>query len=223
MKKVISGSGKFEFKVNGGESLGLYLIQSESCESDVKIVLGKDSRADVFTLSTGGGIINKLEVELSGKGAAASLSGLMISGGNEKIENYTFVRHKVGHTSSNQTYKGILGGHSMGVFDGKIRVEKGADKSRAHQLNKNILLSDDATMQSKPQLEIFADDVKCTHGATTGRIDSEALFYLKARGVGEDEARKILIEAFVEDLISGIKDEAIQNSLREIIGKKLKI
>ncbi len=223
MKKVISGSGKFEFKVKDGESLKLYLIQDESCESEVEIVLGKNSRADVFTLSMGGKIINKLQVELSGKGAAAALSGLMISDGKEIIENHTFVRHKVGRTTSNQIYKSILGGHSMGVFDGKIRVEKGADKTHAYQLNKNILMSDDATMNSKPQLEIFAEDVNCTHGATTGQIDREAIFYLKARGIGEDEARKILIEAFVDDLISGINDAKMQSSLRKKIGKKLKI
>lgn len=223
MKKVISGSGKFEFKLKADENLDLYLIQEESCECCVKILLGKNSRAHVFTLSMGGKINNKLEVELCGKGASAKLAGLLISSGNEIIENHTFVRHVAGETSSNQTYKGILGGRSMGVFDGKIRVEKGADKSRAYQLNKNILLSDDATMNSKPQLEIFADDVKCSHGATTGRIDRDAIFYLKARGVGEDEARKILIEAFVEDLISGINDAGLQNSLREKIGKKLKI
>lgn len=223
MKKIITGKGEFEFKIKDGENLDLYLIQEESCDTKVKIIQGKNSRSRIFTINLKGTIKNELTVELRGKGAEASLFGLSIGMKNEIIENHTFVRHAVGNTASNQSYKSILGGRAMAVFDGKIRVEKGADKSFAYQLNKNILLSDEATMNSKPVLEIFADDVKCTHGATTGQIDREAIFYLKSRGIEEAEAKKILIEAFVKDLISGISDADLRKTTAKKVSKKLQI
>ncbi len=216
-------SGSHSYTLEENSELELVIIQEESCESSIEVTLKKCSRLKIFTFCLGGKIKNSLKINLSGEAATASLFGLTIGGGNEIMENHIFMRHELGHTESNQTYKSILSDRAMGVFNGKIRVEKGADKSNAYQLNKNILLSDDATMQSKPQLEIFADDVKCTHGATTGQIDREAIFYLKSRGIGENEARKILIEAFVEDLVSGINDVGLRESIMTKIAKKLKI
>lgn len=216
-----SGSHKYELEENS--ELELIIIEEESCESSIEVTLKKCSRLKIFTFCLSGKIKNSLKINLSGEMATASLFGLSIGGGNEVMENHIFMRHEVGHTESRQTYKSILGGRAYGVFDGKIRVEKGADKSNAYQLNKNILLSDEATMNSKPQLEIFADDVKCTHGATTGQIDREAIFYLKARGIGEEEAKKILIEAFIEDLLSGINDVKLRGVITSKISKKLKI
>lgn len=217
----LSGSHKYELEENS--ELELVIIQEESYESSIEVTLKKCSRLKIFTFCLGGKIKNSLKIDLKGELATASLFGLSIAGGNEIMENHILMRHEVGHTESRQTYKSILSDRAFCVFDGKIRVEKGADKSNAYQLNKNILLSDEATMNSKPQLEIFADDVKCTHGATTGQIDREAIFYLKSRGIGEDEARKILIEAFVEDLVSGINEKELRESIMKKIAKKLKI
>lgn len=216
-------NGEFKYTLEENSELELVIIEEESCESSIAVTLKKCSRLRIFTFCLDGNIKNNLKVNLSGELASASLFGLSIGSGNEIMENHIFMHHKSGHTESHQTYKSILKDRSMGVFDGKIRVDKGADKSNAYQLNKNILLSDEATMNSKPQLEIFADDVKCTHGATTGQIDREAIFYLKSRGIGEDEARKILIEAFVEDLVSGINDTEIRGVIMTKIAKKLKI
>jgi Fe-S cluster assembly protein SufD len=122
---------------------------------------------------------------------------------------------------SNELYKGIIDNKATGVFNGKIFVRKDAQKTNAFQSNKNILLSDDAQMNTKPQLEIFADDVKCSHGATTGQLDDEALFYLRSRGIGEQNARTLLNIAFVGDVLNNIKSEELRNNLQALAEAKL--
>lgn len=211
MKKVIEENAALE----------MIFIQEESCETEMEFTLKKNSRLKLFTFCLGGKINNNLKINLQEEGAMASLSGLAISSENEIMENHISVRHESGKTESKQVYKSILRDRSKVVFDGKIRVEKGSDKSLAYQLNKNILLSDDATMNSKPTLEILTDDVKCTHGASTGRIDDKAIFYLRSRGISMEESRKILIKAFIDDLISGISDVEMQETIKQKINKKL--
>ena len=122
---------------------------------------------------------------------------------------------------SNELYKGIASGKSSGTFNGKIFVRKDAQKTNAYQSSKNILLSDDATINTKPQLEIYADDVKCSHGTSTGKIDTDALFYLKARGIGEESARKLLLQAFAEEVIEKIEVESLKERILQLFEKTL--
>src|SRR5204863_2128515 len=126
------------------------------------------------------------------------------------MDNHTAVYHTMPNSNSNQLYKGIIGDKAHGVFNGKIFVERDAQKTNAYQSNKNILLSDDATMNTKPQLEIYADDVKCSHGATTGQLDEEALFYLRSRGIGKQEAQSPLNFAFASDVLNNITIEPLK-------------
>jgi Fe-S cluster assembly protein SufD len=131
------------------------------------------------------------------------------------------VDHAQPHCFSNEFYKGIISGNGKGVFNGKIMVRKDAQKTNAYQNNRNLLLSDEAQVNAKPQLEIFADDVKCTHGATTGQLEDEPLFYLRTRGIGEMEAKKMLTMAFAQDTLSSIRHESLYKQLEKWIKKKL--
>jgi Fe-S cluster assembly protein SufD len=150
------------------------------------------------------------------------MHGLYIAGGSQLLDNHTAVYHSQPHCNSNQLYKGILGGKAHGVFNGKILVEKDAQKTNAYQSNKNILLSNDAVINAKPQLEIFADDVKCTHGATTGQMDDDALFYLRARGINENNAKALLNLAFADDVLNKISDDDFRSYVHTLTEKKLK-
>ena len=138
------------------------------------------------------------------------------------IDNKTFVDHAMPHCSSDEVYKGIVGDKASGVFNGKILVRKDAQKTNAYQSNKNILLSDTATIRTKPQLEIYADDVKCSHGATTGQIDQEALFYLRARGISKEEALVLLLNAFAQDVVNNINIDWLKERIEKMIFEKLK-
>jgi Fe-S cluster assembly protein SufD len=136
-------------------------------------------------------------------------------------DNHTLVDHAMPNCYSNELYKGVLNDKSTGVFNGKIYVKPDAQKTNAFQSNKNILLSKDAVMNTKPQLEIYADDVKCSHGATVGQMDEEPLFYLRARGIPEKSARALLVNAFASDIIEHIKIESLKERLLELISAKL--
>jgi Fe-S cluster assembly protein SufD len=131
------------------------------------------------------------------------------------------VDHATPHCFSNELYKGIVDDKAKGVFNGKIWVRKDAQKTNAFQSNKNILLSNEASVNTKPQLEIFADDVKCSHGTTTGQLNPESLFYLRARGVGEDKAKRMLVQAFAFDVLDNIRHEAVRTYLEKIIEERL--
>jgi len=151
------------------------------------------------------------------EGCECTLNGLYTVSGKQHVDTRTVIDHAKPHANSHELYKGILDGQSSAVFNGKIIVRKDAQKTDAKQTNKNLVLSEDATINTKPQLEIFADDVKCTHGATVGQLDADAMFYLRSRGIGVDEARALLIEAFARELIDGIKDQ----HFREYVGTLL--
>jgi Fe-S cluster assembly protein SufD len=150
------------------------------------------------------------------------MHGLYVAGDSQLIDNHTAVHHSKPNCNSNQLYKGIIGGKAHGVFNGKIMVEKDAQKTNAYQSNKNILLSNDAVVNAKPQLEIFADDVKCTHGATTGQMDDEALFYLHSRGINENNAKALLNLAFADDVLNKISDEHFREHIHSLVEQKLK-
>ncbi|MDH5368081.1 MAG: Fe-S cluster assembly protein SufD [Cyclobacteriaceae bacterium] len=178
----------------------------------------KNSTINAHSYTFGGGIIrNNLHIEQEGENCTTNMFGLYLLNGNSHVDNHTEVDHKKPNSYSNELYKGILDEKSTGVFNGKIFVRKEAQKTNAFQSNKNILLTDEATVNSKPQLEIWADDVKCSHGCTTGQMDEEALFYLRSRGIDKDKARAMLLYAFSIDVLKNVTIEPLKKYLDHII------
>jgi len=169
-----------------------------------------------FTLS-GKFVRNNLRAKLNGENIESHFYGFYIGKEMQHIDNHTFIDHAKPNCFSNEIYKGILEDKSKAVFGGRILVDKDSQKTNAFQSNKTILLSDDARIDTKPQLEIYADDVKCTHGATVGQLDTEALFYIMSRGISKKEARAMLIKAFANEVLEPIKIEALKNNLTERI------
>jgi Fe-S cluster assembly protein SufD len=147
---------------------------------------------------------NEIDVTLTGENAQAALNGAMMLRGSEHADTTTRINHAAPHGSSRQVYKTVLADKARGVFQGKIYVAEGAQKTDGYQLSRALLLSDQAEMDAKPELEIYADDVKCSHGSTVGDIDDDAMFYLRSRGLPETEARALLIDAFVADVFEDI-------------------
>jgi Fe-S cluster assembly protein SufD len=160
-------------------------------------------------------------VELNQSGANCNLFGLYFVDKENHIDHHTTIEHKEANCNSNEHYKGILSGKSTGVFNGRIHVHPDAQKTDAIQKNQNLLLSDDAIIHTKPELEIYADDVKCTHGATVGQLDEKGLFYLRSRGLNRKEAQQILIKAYVNEIIENVSDEKIRFELMELILDRL--
>ncbi|MDQ3394237.1 MAG: Fe-S cluster assembly protein SufD [Bacteroidota bacterium] len=180
----------------------------------------------IFTSNTvtfGGAIVrNNLNIEIDGEYAEANMYGLYLLNGKQHVDNHTMVDHKKPNCVSNELYKGIIDGKATAVFNGKIYVRQIAQKTNAFQSNRNILLSNDAIINTKPQLEIWADDVKCSHGATTGEIDDEQLFYLRSRGLSLESARSMLLYAFATDVFENVKLEGLKNYLDQIISERLR-
>lgn len=214
--------------ISAGEyaNVNYYKLQNDSSDSfHVSRTKVHQNRSSVFTsgvVTVGGELVrNDIAAHLSGEGSEANLYGLYLADGKRHIDNHTLIDHAVPHCSSNELYKGILDDKSRGVFNGKVLVRKDAQKTQAYQSNKNLLLSRMAKADTKPQLEIFADDVKCSHGATVGQLDDQAMFYLRSRGIGTETARSILINAFAGDVIDLIKIEQLRDDLNKIILDKL--
>lgn len=185
------------------------------------------ARSSTFTsqaLTFGGRIArNDISAWLGGEGAECTLNGLYIATGDSLVDTHTTIDHAMPHCPSHEVYKGILGGRAKAVFNGKILVRQDAQKTDAKQTNRALLLTDDATVNTKPQLEIFADDVKCTHGAAIGQLDEDAMFYLRARGVDETSARVMLIHAFAGQVLDGISSPVVQDVTRHLVDQKLSI
>lgn len=160
---------------------------------------------------------NNSNLYINGSNAEMNLMGLYIGKEKSHIDNHTLIEHCQPHSNSNELYKGILDDNSTGVFNGRVLVDKEAQKTNAFQANNNILLSKEAAVRSKPELEIYADDVKCSHGSTTGQMDEEAVFYLRARGIKEANAVKLMLKAFVADTLSKIKDEELKDYIQDCI------
>ena len=160
---------------------------------------------------------NDAQALLDGEGVECTLNGLYLANGRRLVDNHTTIHHAQPHCSSHELYKGILDGEARAVFNGKIIVAIDAQKTDAKQSNKALLLSEDAQINTKPELEIFADDVRCTHGATVGQLDADALFYLRARGLGLEQARNVLIHAFASDLLNHIAIEPIREQLEDLL------
>jgi Fe-S cluster assembly protein SufD len=182
----------------------------------------QESRVAVHTFSFGGNITrNNLNFYHFGERIDSTLKGITIIGNKQHVDHYTLVNHATPNCESHQNYKTILGGSSTGVFNGKIFVEKEAQKTDAFQQNNNILLSDKATINAKPQLEIFADDVKCSHGCTIGQLDESAMFYMQQRGIPKKEAKALLLYAFSNEVIESIKIPELKQRITKIIAMKL--
>ena len=183
---------------------------------------GRDSSFTSHSISLGGALArNDLNVRLDAEGAACTLNGLFIGSGTQHLDNHTLIDHAQPHGTSRELYKGIMDGQSRGVFNGKIIVRPAAQKTDAMQTNKNLLLSKEALVNSKPALEIFADDVKCRHGSTIGQLDDAAMFYLRSRGIGETAARDLLIYAFASDVASKIRVAPLRAFVEAHLGLRL--
>jgi Fe-S cluster assembly protein SufD len=175
-------------------------------------------------VSTGAEISrNDFNAKFGEEGGECTLNGLFLTEENQLCDVHTLIDHAKPHCNSHEHYKGILDDRSRGVFNGKVMVRKDAQKTNAFQQNNNIILSDEALVNTKPQLEIFADDVKCSHGATIGQLDMDAMFYLKARGIGEDKGKAILLHAFASDVIKSVKIDSVRNYMEEIISRKFRL
>ncbi|MBL7999116.1 MAG: Fe-S cluster assembly protein SufD, partial [Candidatus Kapabacteria bacterium] len=184
----------------------------------------RGSVVNLITVTLSGQIIrNTVGTRLSESGSEAHMYGLYCVGGTTLVDNHTVMDHAMPHCHSNELFKGILADKSQGVFNGKIFVREDAQKTLAYQSNKNILLSESANVNTKPQLEIFADDVKCSHGCTVGQLDEESIFYLRARGLSEQSAKALLLIAFAEDITSQISNEPLRNFINEKIEQRLGI
>jgi len=178
----------------------------------------KDSNFKINTFMLNGELIrNNVNISVDGTNCHSEMNGLFLGTDNQFIDNHTRVDHLKSHCVSNELYKGILKDKSTGVFNGKVIVHQDAQVIEAYQQNNNVILSDTATMNTKPELEIFADDVKCSHGATTGQFDEEAIFYLQARGISKASAKEMLIGAFSEDVLSKIDSEKVRNFIESRI------
>jgi Fe-S cluster assembly protein SufD len=184
-------------------------------------------RAGTFTshaITIGGRIArNDILSVLNGEGAECTLNGLYVATGETLVDTHTTIDHAKAHCPSHEVYKGILDDRARAVFNGKILVRQDAQKTDAKQTNRALLLSDDAQINTKPQLEIFADDVKCTHGAAVGQLDEDALFYLRARGIDERSAQVMLIHAFAGQILDGIRSEAVRDVALHAVDRKLSI
>ncbi len=199
-----------------------YLLERESTQafnvSTLRIQQGGSSSFASHSILLGGALVrNNVHPVLNGEGGDCLINGLFIANGRQHMDNYMKVEHAKAHCGSRQFYNGILDGKSRGVFHGRIIVHKDAQKTDAKQTNRNLLLSEGAQIDTKPQLEIYADDVKCTHGATIGQIDDEALFYLRSRGINETSARALLLSAFAGESLHRMKVDGIRKHIENLV------
>ena len=199
-----------------------HMIERESLStmnvSTLRMHQARNANVSSHSVLLGGGLVrNNVHPVLAGEGGECLINGLFIGAGAQHMDNYMLVEHASPHCSSRQFYNGILDGRSHGVFHGRIIVHKDAQKTDAKQTNRNLLLSDDAQVDTKPQLEIYADDVKCTHGATIGQVEENALFYLRSRGIDEVSARSLLLLAFANECLDRMKCQPVRDHLKTAV------
>jgi Fe-S cluster assembly protein SufD len=215
-----------EVVVKEGARLEHYRVQRESNKafhvSLTSAELGRSSSYDTTSINLGGRLArHDISVVMDNEGAECWVDGLYLAGADQHTDTHSVIDHQKPNCTSHQLYKGILDGNARAVFNGKIFVREGAQKTDAMQTNKNLLLSPQARVDTKPQLEIYADDVKCAHGAAVGQIDQEELFYLEARGINPELGRKLLTYGFAEEVIDKIKIDSIKSQLDEIVLRQL--
>jgi Fe-S cluster assembly protein SufD len=207
-----------EVALGEGAVMDHYKVQEESQDAfhvaSMHVHAVRASNFSSHSFSLGGRLVrNDVDAHLDGEGAEATLNGLYLADGERHVDNHTAIDHAKAHCPSHEIYKGILGGRARAVFNGKILVRQDAQKTDAKQTNRALLLTDDASINTKPQLEIFADDVKCTHGAAIGQLDEDAIFYLRARGLTYAEARDMLIHAFAGEILDRVQVEPLRVAL----------
>ena len=201
-----------ELIVSAGESL--HEVYINAADIPGRIVVERDAKVDVVIAVMAGESCDwKIDVELVGEGAEANLYGAYVCGSDEKVKMAVDMHHKVPHCNSRQLFKGIAGGESRVDFYGKIIVAQDAQRTEAYQENHNLLLSDKAKVDTKPQLEIYADDVKCSHGATIGRLNEEEQFYMRARGISLEDAKVLQMISFIAPVLENIQDESEREML----------
>jgi len=214
-----------EITIENNAKLTLHKIQNEHSTNltiaSEEINQGKDSNVTLHTYTLNGGLVrNNVYANVNGKNSESNLYGIYLLNEKQHVDNHTTIDHQVAHCLSNELYKGVLSDQSTGVFNGKVFVRKDAQKINAFQSNANVLLSDLASMNSKPELEIYADDVKCSHGSTTGQIDEEAVFYLRARGISEKNAKLLMIDAFIGEVIEKNTNERVKEKIYTLLQQK---
>jgi Fe-S cluster assembly protein SufD len=229
---IASGAEKYlslpvcEITADPGALVEYYRIQDEAVSSYHVSFLwleqGSGSTVNSHISSFGGALVrNNVEVLLAGSNAHSTLNGVTILDGSQHVDNATLIHHMEPSAESREHFKGVYAGRSRGVFSGTITVEPIAQKTNAFQSNQALLLSSDASIESRPQLKIWADDVKCTHGATVGQLDQDALFYLRSRGIGQEDARNFLVHAFASEVLASIKSEPVRDHVEAILSRKL--
>ncbi len=223
---VYFSCGVTELIAEPGATIDHYKVQRESRDAfhlaTLQVYGDRASVISSHSISIGGGLVrNDVNALLDGEGIDCILNGLYLADGRQLVDNHMRVEHAKPHCASHELYKGILDGRARSVFNGLIHVHPGAQKTDAKQSNRNLLLSPDAIANSNPQLEIFADDVRCTHGSTVGQLDDDAVFYLRSRGIGEAAARSLLTYAFASDILARIKVEAVRHDLEEFLFARL--
>ncbi len=211
-----------EIVVGENSTIGHYMIELESKKafniSTLRVQQARSSSIRSHSVLLGGSLVrNNVHPVLAGEGCDSLINGLYMSSHRQHMDNYMKVEHASPHCDSRQLYNGILDGRSRGVFHGRIIVHEDAQKTDAKQTNRNLLLSDTAQIDTKPQLEIYADDVKCTHGATIGQIDENALFYLRSRGISKDNARDIILHAFTNETLESMSVDSVKNYCYKLV------
>lgn len=214
-----------EISIGEGSQLTIDKLQYESAGnfhvSTEEVSQAKNSTFTINTMTLNGTLVrNNLNIAVNGVNCNTHLNGAYLLKENQHVDNHTVVDHKAPHCESFELYKGVMDDKSTGVFNGKVFVRQDSQKINAFQSNANVLLSDDATINSKPELEIYADDVKCSHGSTTGQLDEEAIFYLRARGISEKSARHLMVSAFIGDVVEKIENKAFLQKIHSIMNER---
>jgi Fe-S cluster assembly protein SufD len=212
--------------VKPGARINHYRIQRESADAfhvaTTKAKTGRDSAYEMTSINLGGLLArHDIEVTLDEEGSHCAVDGLYLIGADQHSDTHSLIDHRHPHGTSRQLYKGVLDGKSRAVFNGKVFVRHGAQQTDAQQTNKNLLLSEEAHVDTKPQLEIFADDVKCAHGAAVGQLSEDELFYLGSRGINPALARNLLTYGFAEEVIERIKVDSVRNDLNRFLLNRL--
>jgi Fe-S cluster assembly protein SufD len=215
-----------EVTLGDGARVEHYRLQDEAPGAfhvgSTHVEQGAEARFSSHQLSLGAALArSEVRARLAGERGEIALTGLAMASGRQHLDTLSIVEHAVPSCTTTESYKGILDGHARGVFVGRIRVLPGAQKTSAYQQNSNLLLSEDAVIDTMPQLEIFADDVKCGHGGTVGQLDESALFYLRSRGLAPDLARSLLIYAFASEMVDLVRPEALRARVRELVSARL--
>ena len=217
-----------EIYVNKKSNVKHYKIQNDKKSSsliDNTFVSQEHSSSyNLHTFSFGGDLTrNNLNIFQNDQRIESTINGITIIDDEQHVDHNTLIHHKEPNCTSHQDYKGIYGGQSVGVFNGRVLVEKEAQKTNAFQANNNVLISDKASINTKPQLEIFADDVRCSHGCTIGQLDNNALFYLRSRGIPEKEATALMMFGFANKVLTSVQNQEIKSMINKIIASKLAV